>query len=283
MKWVVFNQKGGVGKTSISCNLAAAFAKQGKKVLVVDLDSQANASQYLLGDRFPRITQTIVHYFESILSFKIFQDPLAEAVYSSPLPKVHVIPASQDLQLIQAKLEAKFKVFKLGRAIESLQSIKKYDHIIFDTPPALNFYTTSAMIAADRVLIPFDCDAFSADAVSQVRHFVHEIAEDHNPKLKVAGVVINQFQPNSKLPAHIVEQLIEDGHHILKPYLSSSIIMKESRNQCCPLPMYKPKHKLTKEFLALAESLDNVELESPDIANLVSIKEGTPNVNNRPR
>jgi chromosome partitioning protein len=253
---VVFNQKGGVGKTSVACNLAAAFAKLGRCVLVVDLDSQSNASQYLLSDRYDRITYSISDYFESLLSFKLFQDNLNEAVYTSPWLDIKVIPATLELHELQAKLEAKYKVFKLARSLDGLLVSRSFDHVIFDTPPALNFYTMSAMIAGEKVLVPFDCDAFSAEAVSQVARYVAELAEDHNPGLSLHGVIINQFQANARFPGQLVDELLGKGLPVLNPYLDSSVAMKESRTRCCPLPLMKPSHKLTRQFMELASSLD---------------------------
>ena len=164
MRRAVFNQKGGVGKTSIACNLAAAMARRGRKVLVVDLDSQANASHYLLGDPSGYAGRTVTEYFESTLSFTLFRNPLADYIRHTDVPNLAVIPASQGLGELQPKLESRYKIFKLAESIDELVRDNKFTDVIFDTPPAMNFYSMSALIASDRVLVPFDCDAFSADA-----------------------------------------------------------------------------------------------------------------------
>ncbi len=255
MKRAVFNQKGGVGKTSITCNLAAAMAKLGRKTLVVDLDAQANTSKYLLGDRMERVQATIVDFFNSTLSFRLFQDSLMDTIYETEYPGLFVIPAADALKELQPKLEGRYKIFKLGEAIDVAREKLGFDEVFFDTPPALNFYSMSSLLAADRVLIPFDCDAFSEDAVQQVMVAVDEVSSDHRPDLKVEGVVINHFQAQAKLPKTTIERLLAKGYPVLEPYLTSSVIMRESHSEGTPLPFYRPAHKLTQEFMSLAEQL----------------------------
>ena len=255
MKRVIFNQKGGVGKTSLTCNLAAAFGKLGRKVLVVDLDSQANATQYLLGREASEITKSIADFFASTLSFKLFKDTLKESVYHTPHENLWLIPSESSLSELQPKLEGRYKIFKLREALDELVSSMGFTDVFFDTPPALNFYSMSALCASDRVLIPFDCDAFSADALSKVMNVIEEVASDHQPKLEAEGVIINQFQAQAKLPQEGVSELIAKGYRVLTPYLSSSIVMRESHAAHIPLVSFKPKHKLSEEFVSLAQHL----------------------------
>ena len=255
MKRAIFNQKGGVGKTSITCNLAAAFAKAGRKVLVVDLDSQANTTQYLLGAAAGEVTATVADFFESTLGFKIFKDTLKEAVYKTGFDNLYVVPAERSLSELQPKLEGRYKIFKLRDAINGLAQDLGLDDIFFDTPPALNFYSMSALMAADRVLIPFDCDAFSAEALLQVMEVVEEVASDHQPDLRAEGVIVNHFQAQAKLPTEAIAGLSGRGFNVLSPYLSSSIVMRESHAAHVPLVHLKPRHKLSEEFAQLAAGL----------------------------
>ncbi|HET9239967.1 MAG TPA: ParA family protein [Oligoflexus sp.] len=255
MKRAVFNQKGGVGKTSITCNLAAAFAKAGRKVLVVDLDSQANSSKYLLGSRMERVNTTVADFFNSTLSFRLFQESLMDTIYESEYPNLYVIPSSEALKELQPKLEGRYKIFKLGEAIDVAIEKMGFDDVFFDTPPSLNFYSMSSLLAADRVLIPFDCDAFSEDAIHQVMQAVQEVASDHRPELQVEGIIINHYQSQAKVPKAGIDRLEQHGFTILKPFLSSSVVMRESHSAGVPLPFFRPGHKLSLEFSGLAEAL----------------------------
>ena len=256
MKRAVFNQKGGVGKTSIACNLAAAMAKLGKKTLVIDLDSQANSSQYLLGTRIAEVSKTITEFFESSLSsFKLLSENLSDIVYKTDFPNLYVIPASLGLAELQPKLESRYKIFKLQQAVDALIASDGFQEVLIDTPPALNFYSMSALITADKVVVPFDCDTFSANALEHVMNIVDEVIADHRPNLSVEGIIINHFQSQAKLPTDAISALRAKGYPILEPFLSTSIAMRESHAVNIPLPFLKPKHKLSMEFLKLAKNL----------------------------
>jgi chromosome partitioning protein len=263
MKRVIFNQKGGVGKTSLTCNLAAAVSQLGRKVLVIDLDSQANATQYLLGREANEVARSIADFFSSTLSFKLFKDTLKECVYSTPHENLWIIPSEGSLSELQPKLEARYKIFKLREALDTLIETEGFTDVFIDTPPALNFYTMSALIASDKVLIPFDCDAFSADALNKVMAVVQEVSSDHQPKLEIEGIIINQFQSQAKLPGEGVAALLQKGYKVLTPYLSSSIAMRESHAAHIPLVIFKPKHKLSEEFIALASHLNTSSTADP--------------------
>lgn len=261
MRRVVFNQKGGVGKSSITVNLAAISAAEGKKTLVVDLDPQCNATQYLLGEaaEFSRdkteLTPNIGQFFAQTLSFSLKEKPISEYVHETPHENLHVIPSNPELGEIEHLLESKHKIFKLVSALKALDAT--YDNIFIDTPPAFNFYTLSALIASQRCLIPFDCDAFSRRALYTLLENVSEAKADHNPDLSVEGIIVNQFQPRASLPTKLVEELRAEGLPILQAHLSSSVIMKESHEKSLPLIHLAPKHKLTEEYVALFRELKN--------------------------
>ncbi len=248
MRWVVFNQKGGVGKSTIVCNLAAVNARAGRKTLVVDLDTQANASHYLLGSDADDLSPNIAEYFEQTLGFKLFKNEAKGFVHHTRFDRLHVMASSPALEPLQGKLEAKYKIYKLRDALRELDD---YDDIILDTPPAFHFYTLSALIAAQKCLIPFDCDDFSRRALYGLLESVAEVREDHNPRLEVAGIVVNQFQPRARLPKRMVDELVDEGLPVLEPYLTSSVKIRESHEAARPLPYLAPSHKLTEQFEAL--------------------------------
>jgi chromosome partitioning protein len=249
---VIFNRKGGVGKSSITCNLAAVAASQGRSVLVVDLDTQANATSYL-GHSGKDDVVGIAEYFESTLSYKYRDLAPKDFIRKTPFENLSLISASPLLADIEQKLESRHKIYKLKEFLASLSEI--YECIFIDTPPALNFYSLSALIAADRCLIPFDCDAFSRDALLDLLVSLEEVKEDHNDRLEVEGVVINQFVTRAKVPQAAVEELKKAGLTILEPYISSSVKMKESHALHKPLIFLDPKHKLSQQFLGVYQNI----------------------------
>ncbi len=128
-----------------------------------------------------------------------------------------------------------------------------------DTPPAFHFYTLSALIAAQKCLVPFDCDDFSRRALYGLLDSVAEVREDHNRRLEVAGIVVNQFQARARLPRRVVEELVEEGLPVLEPSITASVKVRESHEAARPLPFFAPRHKLTGQFEDLhANTLGNI-------------------------
>ncbi|MDQ2696153.1 MAG: ParA family protein [Pseudomonadota bacterium] len=252
MRRVVFNQKGGVGKSTITCNLAAISAAQGRRTLVVDLDPQANSTQYLLGAGAEGIDHTLADFFDEILSFRLFPSRTETFVHATPFPNLFLLPAHQRMDELGGKLESRYKMYKLREALEGLED---YEDVFMDTPPALNFYTRSALIAADACLIPFDCDDFSRRALYTLLDNVQELQADHNRHLKVEGIVVNQFQSRARLPQKLVDELVAEGLPVLKTFLSASIKIRESHDRALPMIHLDPRHKLAREFEALHASL----------------------------
>ena len=272
---VVFNQKGGVGKSSITVNLAAISAHQGLKTLVIDLDPQANSSQYLLGDDAtysadkPALEPNIENYFEEVLGANQSKGLLGNAlgsilknrskgleayVHQSPFKNLDVIPASPQLGGLAHALESKHKIYKLRDALQQLSD--QYDRVFIDTPPAFNFFTLSALIASNRVLIPFDCDVFSHRALLTLLENVVETRQDHNDDLAVEGVIVNQFQAQAKLPREIVAQLRQDQLPVFDTMLPPSVMMKESHLKNLPLIHLAEDHKLTQTYRQLFDEIE---------------------------
>ncbi|MGJ8686736.1 MAG: ParA family protein [Spongiibacteraceae bacterium] len=253
MKRVIFNQKGGVGKTSISCNLAAISASKGFKTLLIDLDIQGNSSEYLIGEQFKNLEDTAATFFKQKLSLFGKGKGAQDFIYETEFNNLYLMPSSPELANIERELESRQKIYKLRDALNKLHT--EYEHIYIDTPPALNFYSRSALIAADSLIIPFDCDSFSKGALLGLLDTVEEIREDHNPELQLEGIVVNQFQSQASLPKQLIEELRASGLPLFEQFLNSSVKMKESRSQQIPLVYMAPSHKLSQQLMALHDSL----------------------------
>lgn len=252
MPIVVFNQKGGVGKSTITCNLAAIGASQGLRTLVIDLDPQGNSSSYLLGTH-TATRPNVADFFEQTLSYSFKTEAADSFVVPTPFPGLDLMASSPALNELQVKLESRQKIYKLREALVQLG--ETYDRIYIDTAPALNFYTRAALIGASGCLIPFDCDSFSRQALYGLMDNVQEIRADHNPDLTVKGIVVNQFQPRANLPQRMVAELIAEGLPVLQPYLPSSVKIRESHEACQPMVHLDPQHKITQALVALHERL----------------------------
>lgn len=252
MRRVIFNEKGGVGKSSIACNLAAINAEKGKKTLIVDLDPQCNSTHYVLGQKDIHVTNTIAGYYEQVLS--MFSRSVTECIHETPFANLDIIPASAELQAIQQKLESRYKIYKLRDLLVDLE--KEYEAIYIDTAPAANFYTRSALIASNNCLIPFDCDAFSRQALYNVAAVINEVREDHNKELKLEAIIANQFQPRANFPKQIIQELRDEELPVAWTCLNHSVKMRESHQANKPLIYLAPKHSLTQAFIDLHNELD---------------------------
>jgi chromosome partitioning protein len=253
MALVVFNQKGGVGKSTIACNLAAIGAARGRRTLVIDLDAQGNASRYLLGDAVTEPGPTVADFYEQTLSYSVRSEPPQAFVRRTPFEGLDVWVASAALRELQPKLEARHKIYKLREALVMLAA--DYADIVIDTPPALDFYTRSALMGASGCLIPFDCDAFARHALYALLDDVAEIRADHNPGLAVRGIVVNQFQARAALPARLVQALRDEGLPVLEPFVPASVKVRESHERACPLIHLDVRHPVTQAYVALYERL----------------------------
>lgn len=252
MRRVIFNQKGGVGKSTITCNLAAISAASGNKTLVIDLDPQGNSTRYLMGTKPDDLDDTLVGFFKEILTYSFKNRGAPGYIHKTPFENLELMPAHPEIADQQSKLESRYKMFKLK---EALLALEDYQEIYIDTPPALDFFTRSALIAADSCLIPFDCDDFSRQALYALLDSVREIQQDHNEDLQIEGIIVNQFQARARLPRALVNELIEEGLPILDTYISPSIRIRESHQNAKPMIHFDPRHKLSTEYRALYQAI----------------------------
>lgn len=251
---VLFNKKGGVGKSSLTVNLAAISASQGYRTLILDLDTQCNSTSYLKALDTPS-DSTIADLFEQTITFHLRRRPAIEFCQPTQMENLHIIPGSERLSELESELHSRHKIYKLREALKSLS--EEFDHIYIDTAPAFNFYSLSALIAADRCLIPIDCDDFSRQGLYSLQQKISEIKEDHNPDLKIEGIIANQFMANANLPKQIINELIDEGYPVLPEYISQSVKMRESHQAKKPLITLAPKHKLTHSLVTIFELLNH--------------------------
>lgn len=260
MRRVIFNQKGGVGKSSITCNLAAIAAQQGQRTLVVDLDVQGNSSFYLGVDTYSderrnSMDGTVAELLkQSTVSWFSTKKSASDFVQETAFDNLYLMPSSPALDTIEKELETRYKIYKLRDALQELA--EQFDQIFIDTPPNFNFYSKSALIAAETVLVPFDCDSFSKQALYNLVGNIIELKQDHNQKLRIEGIVVNQFNSQANLPRTLIDELIADQLPVLNSMLPVSVKMKESHRIQKPLVYMAPSHKLSQQFLALYRELE---------------------------
>ena len=253
MRRAVFNQKGGVGKSSIAVNLAAASAKAGLQTLLVDLDVQGNSTHYIVGEP-TELLSGVEEFFQNQLSLYL-RELVTSLIHQSVYNNLSVMPSGLGLLELEHKLESRHKMYKLKECLDEL--MQDFDRIYLDTPPALNFFSRSAMIAADRVVVPFDCDTFSKQALYQLTDTIEEIKADHNAQLSLEAIIPNQVPARANLPQQLIAELKADSLPVSKTTLSSSVIMRESHEKAKPLVYLKPKHRQSLEFEVLFQELES--------------------------
>lgn len=256
MRRIIFNQKGGVGKSSITVNLAAISAAQGYKTLVIDLDVQGNSSHYLGYDIQQNSDKNIAELLNQTASWFSLTTPTIDFPQPTQYKNLFLIPSSPTLEKLEPELERRYKIYKLREVLDELES--HFDHIYIDTPPNFNFYTKSGLIAAHNLLIPFDCDSFSQQALINLMDNLAELRDDHNRNLALEGIIVNMFHRQATFPRQIIEEVKGLGFPVLEPYLSQSVKMKESHFEQAPMIHFLPKHPLTAQFTALYHSLHTV-------------------------
>lgn len=194
----VANQKGGVGKTTTTVNLGASLAFNGKKVLLVDIDAQGNATSGV-GIRKPDVKQ-------DIYDILVNEVDINETILATSRENLFIVPAT--LQLAGAEIELTSMMARESRLKLALDSIKEqYDYILIDCPPSLGHLTINAFTASDSILIPVQCEYYALEGLSQLLNTVRLVQKHFNPDLAIEGVLLTMFDARTNLGAEVVEEV----------------------------------------------------------------------------
>jgi chromosome partitioning protein len=243
----VVNQKGGVGKTTTVVNLASLLADNGKKVLLVDIDPQGNATSGLGFDK-NNLAKTVYDVF-------INGEPLRNATYDSRRKNLHLCPANIDLAGAEVELvQVVSRETVLKRAVQAVDS--SYDYILFDCPPSLGLLTVNALTAADGILVPIQSEYYALEGLTQLMETVNLIKHSLNPHLFVFGVVVTMFDSRTQLAHQVANEVRRYfGDKVFRTIIPRNVRLSEAPSYGKSIQEYDPRSKGAESYAALAREV----------------------------
>lgn len=246
---VIANQKGGVGKTTTAINLTASLALAGKDILVIDTDPQGNLTSGL-GISHDDIHKSLYDVYTSSCSIK-------QAIMKSLLPNLHVVPSTIDLLGIE--LELVDREHRESVLLHALKEIRQdYPFIFIDCPPSLGLLTLNAMVAADSVLVPVQCEYYSLEGLSMLSKTISLVQENYNPELQIEGILLTMFDSRNSLSHQVANEVRKHfDHKVYKTIIPRNVALAEAPSFCKPVMLYDAKSKGAQSYLALAKEILN--------------------------
>jgi chromosome partitioning protein len=257
--YTLVNQKGGVGKTTSAINLGAYMGELGQKVLIIDLDPQANATSSLGIDKLTVKNGT----YEVIIG----NTPIKPHIMHHPQFKISILPSSPSLAGAEVELLALNKrEFRLKEALNAV--LEQYDYIIIDCPPSLSILTVNGLVAAqDGVLIPVQCEYLALEGISQLTQTLKRVQNSLEPKLKVRGVILTMFDGRTRLATDVVNEVRKFfPTQVFQSIIPRSIRLAEAPSYGMPISHYSPSSLAARSYSLLArEILSQDGVKIPEI------------------